>query len=473
LCSENVLIYGTIIVDYSSYILNYQNGVVEYLEEHNHIKDMSYYSLIFNHKDVLKKTYDDLEYRDEKKLIILYALINATDYWVDSDKLSVEIDKFDLTNETYYEVSVFIEREEISLVKVKKNNPSDYEAEIEESIQRFKDLESRHHQKDNLGWLINHHIGKLYCWKRDQDNAVKYLEIALGIDENAVSTMLQLARVYLSSKITIPLAKKQIEYVLDIENRNKVQLTILLSFYELLAKYELKEERQKYIINENDAFRSIIQMSLHSSFDQPFRVVKALASGLAYECPTCFKDICEQMPFPDNISSNERLRFAYAQIQASYYKLLKYQRDIPKEQMHEIYSISEKYFLKSELNNDYKRKMLLDLYIEAEKFDKANKLSDLFEDQESVFFLQSKCKILKNLKKLDFALDIINKAIKLEENDKKRVQYLAAFYNDKAEVEFAQKEKECSKTLKKAIEFQTTKRTKDSWNEKLKLWESD
>jgi hypothetical protein len=468
------LIFDSIveIVNFTPYLSQYQDSVVRYLQDHNRIKDMSYYAFIFNHKDVLVRTYNVLDYSDKKKLLMLYALINTTDYWADSDNLLIEIGKFQLGNENYYDVAVFIEDVEIKLTKIKANNPMEYEAEIERSIQQLNEIMQSNNKKKDVNWLLNHHIGKLYFWKNDQANAIKYLETALSIDEKSVSTRLQLARVLLKERRTIQLAKDQIKYVMDRKGEKEVQLTILLSFYELLGKRELKEEREAYIINDNDTFFSIIQMSLYSGFDQPFRVIQSLASGLAYECPECFRTICEQMPFPDNLTSNEKLRFAYAQIQASYYKLLKYQvgTEQKNEKMVEIYNLSEQYFLKSQLDNDYKRKMLLDLYIEAEKFDKANTLINTFSEQGNVFLLQGKCKIFRGLNMLDPALAIITEAIEVEEKNEERQWFLAALYNDKAEVQFLKRENECLITLKKAIEYQQTKRTKDIWSEKLKSW---
>lgn len=460
------------VINCKTYLAEYQNSVIKYLQYHNRIKDLSYYAYIFNHKDILEKTYNALAYSDKAKLIMLYALINTTDYWADSGNLLTEIEKFQLNNDNYYDVAVFIESEEIKLSKIKEANLVCYKAEIECSIQRLNEIMQIQEQKDEVIWLLNHHIGKLYYWKNDYPSAIKYLKIALSIDEQSVSTRLQLARVLLNTRETMQDAKAQIEYVLERKGENEVQLTILLSFYELLAKNELRKERQKYIIDNNDAFLSTIQMSFYSGFDQPFRVIQNLANSLAYECPQCFRAICEQMPFPDNITSNDRLRLAYARIQAMYYKLLKYQETTIEnvDKMKEIYKLSEQYFLKSKLDTDYKRKMLLDLYIEADKFEKADELSVSFIDRENVFLLQAKCKILKGLRRLDDAAEYINKAIEIEEENENRKRFLAAFYNDKAEVQFLQKNKDSLITLEKAIANQETDKTKKSWRDKLKIW---
>ena len=78
-------------------------------------------------------------------------------------------------------------------------------------------------------------------------------------------------------------AKVEIERVFSKEIDFKTQsLSILLSFYELLFRNELKNERTKFLDDRIESFIKVILNSIDSNFEQPYMVLEKLSSHLGY-----------------------------------------------------------------------------------------------------------------------------------------------------------------------------------------------
>ena len=118
----------------------------------------------------------------------------------------------------------------------------------------------------------------------------------------------------------------------------------------------------------------------------------------------------------------------------------------------------------SNLDSDYKKSTYVDLLIEAEEYDLAEAQANDFED-DNEFNFQKSSKIYRGQGYFDKAINAANCAIEFSKASGKKNQdgYIAAFLNDRAEAENADKRNECLNTLKEAIEKQTNTKTKEQW----------
>lgn len=249
-------------------------------------------------------------------------------------------------------------------------------------------------------------------------------------------------------------------------------MSVLLSFYELLASNDLVELRNSYLNDQSSFFVKLFLQSLDKDFDQPYRVLEKLASHLSYNCKEIYGEICESLPFPANIEANASLRSAYATIQLNYYKLLKYSSQEDKaEKMNIVFQVVEKYFRSLNFDKDINRKKLLDLYIVAEEADKGLSYLEVFDNKEDPFILQNTCKLYRLKGDLPNALKCIQAA--LDNAIGFRSFHKAAFLHDKAVTLKELNDQSCLSVLREAIELQNSKMTRATWLEKLSVWEQE
>lgn len=441
-------------------------GLEKYFIKHNEIKSIDYYRFLLNHNDFIKEIYENLAFENDLKKYILYALIQANDSFNSPEWFLKQLTNINFDNSKYYDLLLFIEKSEIELFQIDKKS----EAYKDNSKKVINDLISvlENTQEQNIKIVLYHHIGKFYLKIKDDENAISYFNKVIEIDTNADYSRLQLARLYVNKR-DVEKAELEIEYVFSKEIDFKTQsLSILLSFYELLARNEFYNFRKKYVDEKIDLFVKVILNSLDSNFEQPYKVVEKLASHLSYMQKDAYNEICEILPFPSNIDNNRFLRNAYAKIMLSQYKMFKYSEDETNEKMDVVLSISEKYFKTIDFINDFERKQLLDLYVASEQYDKALDFAEEFEDKEDSFYLQNLCKILRGKNKFDDALLSIDKA--LVNGKGLKDFFIAAFLNDKAEIYYLKKDKCCLEFLQEAIEKQNTQKTKELWTAKKEKW---
>jgi len=445
-----------------------------YFNKHNEIKSIDYYRFLLNHKEFIKSVYEALTFTDNLKKSILYSLIQADDSFNSPEWFIQELDNFNFDIRIdYYDLLLFIEKSEIELFQIDKKS----DAYSNKSNCVIEELISVLESATELSFkiVLYHHIGKFFLKIKDDKNAILHFEKVLEIDENADYSRLQLARLYVNNK-EIGKAEDEIAHIFskDIDFKNQ-SLSILLSFYELLARNEFKKYRTKYIDDNIETFIKVILNSLDSNFEQPYKVVEKLSSHLSYMLKDAYNEICETLPFPSNIENNRNLRFAYAKIKLSQYKMFKYSDKVDEvvdeNQMEIIFKTSEKYFKTIDFQNDYERKQLIDLYIASEQYDEAFEFSKEIEVKEEPFYLQNMCKILRGKQKFDESIESIDEAM---ENGKYLPDfYIAAFLNDKAETVYLKKDKFCLSILQNAIDKQNTQKTKELWNSKMEKWEEE
>ncbi len=441
-------------------------GLEKYFLKNNEIKSIDYYRFLLNHNEFIKEVYENLTFENDLKKNILYALIQANDSFNSPEWFLKQLTNINFDISKYYDLLLFIEKSEIELFQIDKKDKTYKEKSKKIINYLISVLENT--QENNIKIVLYHHIGKFYLKIKDDENAISYFNKVIEIDTNADYSRLQLARLYVNKK-DVKKAELEIEYVFSKEIDFKTQsLSILLSFYELLARNEFYNIRKKYVDEKIDLFVKVILNSLDSNFEQPYKVVEKLASHLSYMQKDAYNEICEILPFPSNIDNNRSLRNAYAKIMLIQYKMFKYSEGETIEKMDFVLSISEKYFKTVDFINDFERKQLLDLYVASEQYDKALDFTEEFEDKEDSYYLQNLCKILRGKNKLDEALRYIDKA--LVNGTRLKDFFIAAFLNDKAEIYYLKKDKCCLEFLQEAIEKQNTQKTRELWTDKKEKW---
>ena len=448
----------------------YESKLFEYLFKFNEIKSLDYYKFLLNHRDYLDRTYDQTTKNSDLKKVILYAFIQSTDYFSNPEWVVSELDKLDLDPaKSYLDLLLYIEQQEIQLFQL-KDKEEDY---TKLCLDKAKTLETILDEitEQSSERVLLHHIGKFYLKGKELENATKYFNLVLKMDNNADYSLLQLARIDIQEK-RFDHAEEKIEKVLDNQiDLSKQSLSILLSFYELISNFKFSKLRKKYIDDQPEFFLTVLLSSIDKNFDQPYQVLNKLSGHLAYMTKEVYQAICELLPLPSNLEASDKLKFAYANIFFAYYKLLKYSEngkiEDKESKMKDAALISEQYFLSSSLKNDFERKRLLDLYIQSEDVVKAKQTLEDFENQEDPFILQNKCKVYRMNEDLPLALEAINKA--LEQNDVAQA-HKAAFLNDKAETLRLMQKQECIEILDEAIDLQPTQKTKLHWSEKKVKW---
>ncbi|MBS4539653.1 hypothetical protein GOQ27_14355 [Clostridium sp. D2Q-11] len=464
------------LIDENKFEDSFDKKLVSFLKEKNIIKDINYYTFIWTHNNLIYNKYNNKNIKIDKK-ILLYAIIMSKDYFSEAKEIISKIETVNLDLNNYYDIAIYIEKCELDLLLTKKESKEEYELKAKEYINKLVNIEQTKELDLETKVLVFHHIGKIYKWINYLTEAKNYLLKTLDMNNEYYQSMLQLARIYVSKKEL----DESIDYfniVLGSDNTSNVPITIVLSFYDLLHQKVCSDIKYKYIYKDINKFIKILLISLHSEFDQPYRIINKFARDLSYNFPEQFNILCENLPYPQYINENKTICKSYAEIFSSYYNMIKYNQIITKEEeknekMKEIFKISEKFFLRSDINKDYDRKLLMDLYIKAEEYELAKEYSEVFDDKSQPFYLQNMCKVERGLKNYEEALNYINQAIEKGKEKKVSGYFQSAFLHDKANTEFMMNDEECTNTLKEAIRMQRNMKTLSIWEEKLINWKSE
>lgn len=440
--------------------------VKSYLMQHNEIKDIGFYNVMFNHSSLLEKILNSTA-DTELKQVILYSIIQSTDIAM-SAKINLLIDKIKpliSENKSYYENLLFIELAEINLFKIdKKKERERYKQETEKAIEKLTEF-IQTAKDDTHKATILHHIGKFYFKIGEDASASKKFEEVLTLKPNDPFALLQIARI--ASKARNADKVKEITEI--IFGLSVCPISVLLSFYELISLNNYNHLKKVFIDEKIESFVVNIVDAIDSSYDQPYSILGKISGHLSYNFPAYFETIVDNLPTPANVDFNDNLRFNFALILVSYYKYLKYNsgKEINEIKMDKILSLAKVNFNLSKLDSDYKKSQYIDLLIEAEDFDLAERQANTFEDKNE-FNLQKLSKIYRGQRRFDEAIKFANDAINF--NKLQQDPYIAAFLNDKAEAENGSGMKVCLDTLNEAISKQTNSKTKIQWTIKLNDW---
>lgn len=461
-------------------IAQYYTKLEKFLVNGNDNKTAEYYNLLFTNNRHLDDVYDKLDCTNNLKKIILYSKVQARD--IEQGKWYLgEIKNFDLSENNKLNILLEIEKIEIELSDAKfKYSYRENDKYIEISKEKIAYLETKllKINSNDIKTYLEHHIGKIYKNIKEYDKALSLFSMVIEKDKTANYARLQIARIY-TWYLNTNDYKSELDRVLHELLDNKEQwiedsLTILLATYELISENKLEEYRDKYIINQLDYFKKNLFYSLHFGFEQPYELLAKLSNTLAYNKTSDFIEICEELPFPAQISTNKKIRYAFAVIQAAYYKILK-ENNLEQILVEDAFRNAEMYFKNLNLN-DYQRGYFIDLYINAEKWDEADNLINQ-NKEKNTFYYQRICKIKRGKKSYCEALKNINFAIKDINKTPKFKRYLNAMYNDKAEVFYeTHKYSKAILNLNKAIELLKTNGHDDEllekWNDKLVQWQN-
>lgn len=449
----------------------------EFLIIENENKSVGYFNFLFTHGDFIENIYGTLDNSDSLKKQILYSKIQARN---ESDEVYFleEIKNFTLANNLKIDILLVVEEIEIELYQAKKDfQKSDNEKYIEICKEKINLLEklSSNCNIENIDLYLNHHLGKIYSRIKEYPKALELFEKVIQKDSNADYAQLQIARILSWDKENdnSDKLKKIFNEILTKSNKwEKQSLSVLLAIYDILSKYNMSKYRKEYIDDNIDDFVNRLFYSLTFGFEQPFQLLSSLSYHLSYNQKDIYFYICENLPLPSTIDTNENIKFAFATIQVAYYKNLKYSTDSDKNaKMQKAFKYAETYYKSIDLE-DYQRGKFVDLYIESQKFDEALSEIKKYKQKDDAFYFQKLCKVYRGLTQYDNALQTIEKAIELLQ-DGKNINYLSATLNDKAETLILKKEKdEATKVLEEAIKIQSNSKTKASWNIKLTRWKN-
>ena len=465
--------------DYEKYYFKLKT----FLIRGNDIKNIAYYNFIFINSEHLYLTYDKLEYTDELKKIILHTKIQNWDSYKKGWYLD-EYEKYDFTDHIKINILLEIEKIEIELFEARnKFFYGEKEKYIKISNEKIdilkKRLENISENSDETIYLT-HHLGKIYKNIEKYDEAIKLFENVIKKDENANYARLQLVRIYTWYKYTDENKNKLdklLREILDTEYLwEKESLSTLLATYELISENKLDFYRMKYITNNLNTFFENLFKSLLLGFEQPFQLLAKLAKHLAYLKPKEFKQICEDIPFPDEIESNKKIKYSFAVIQSIYFTIL--DNNTEKNIKDKAYQNAEQYFKSLKLS-DYERGYFIDLYINANEWDSAKEVINTNNKIETPFDYQRLAKIEHGKDNFENSIKYIDSAIEATEVEKngiqKFIEYKYLMIEEKANILFSKnKIEEAIETLEISIKLLVEKND-DIFKElqlKLNKWKS-
>lgn len=442
--------------------------VKSYLMEHNKIKDIGFYNVLFNHRILLDRILDSTS-EIELKQVILYSIIQCTDITisVQIDSLVEKIKHLISENKTYYENLLSIELAEINLFKIdKKKEKEKYKDKTEKAIETLRGfLETA--KDDTHKATILHHIGKFFFKIGEDSLATEKFEEVLILKPDDPFALLQIARIANREKDT----EKVKKITNDILKLSDCPLSISLSFYELIAynDKDLDDLKKTYIDEQIDSFVVKIIVAIDSRYDQPYNILGKISGHLSYNFPEYYETIVDNLPIPANVDFNDNLRFNFALTLVGVYKYLKYNggKTANEIRMNKVLTLAKANFELSNLDTDYKKSQFVDLLIEAEEFELAEEKANKFEAKNE-FNFQKWSKIYRGQGKFIEAIKSANEAINF--NKDQQDKYLSAFLNDKAEAENGAGMNTCLDTLKEAISKQTNEKTKTQWTTKRNDW---
>lgn len=446
--------------------VEFTQKVKSYLMEHNEIKDIGFYNVMFNHRILLDKILDSTA-DIELKQVILYSVVQCTDITMTAqiDLLIDKIKPLILDNKSYYENLLSIEISEINLFKIdKKKETKKYKEETEKAIEKLIEF-IKTAKDDTHKATILHHIGKFYFKIGEDSSASQKFEDVLTLKPNDPFALLQIARIASKAKKT----DKVKEITEIIFGLSACPISVLLSFYELIAFNNYNDLKRTFIDEKIDSFVVNIVDALDSRYDQPYSILGKISGHLSYNFPAYFETIVDNLPTPANVDFNDNLRFSFALTLVSFYKYLKYNggKETNEIKMDKVLALAKVNFELSNLDSDYKKSQYVDLLIEAGEFDLAYQQANNFEN-ENEFNLQKLSKIYRGQGKFAEAIKAANDAIDF--NKEQQNAYIAAFLNDRAEAENGGGMIVCLSTLNEAISKQTNEKTKTQWTAKQNDW---
>lgn len=425
-----------------------------FLDENNQLRPIEYHVLLHKNMSYVNEVYKIAN--SEQQKIILYACLQVCDFKALPDDL---LNKWKIlmedNNYSHYDCLLAIEKTESTFLE--RDDPK-YEEDVLEKINFLMEYDTNTTDIDAKNDLM-HHIGKLYSRIDRMEDALAQFERVLNQSTvKAYSTIYQIGQLYHFHN-DYPNAECYYDQVLSADE-GLVPLSVLLACFGRIAKKEYNNLAQKWVLDRIDVFRHVIIRMLNIDADLAIQTVGKWVYKLEYKNPAVLEDFLSFIPIVPAEHSDHR---GMAFLNAIRYRMLS---DKTSHEAQMVLSIAESEFLKIPKINDYQRKRLFELYLDANALDKAEALITQFEDQNNVFNLQIFAKYYAKVGNWSAALGKINTAI--EEMDD--VDYKSSFMWNKACFLHEMGDSNCLSMLDQAMATRKTE-IPEEWGKAKTNWE--
>lgn len=446
--------------------------VSDYLNSIRDQRGLDYYRFMALHLPILESAIESNSIPDNMRKWFIYDLILIMDNSSNGARLLSLVNSMEPLHNDTIDVLLTIEKLEIQMLLAKVAGNNDRRVEIgEEGICFLRSELDR--SNPLMEQTLKHHLAKLYFWLGDFDKAIELFSDILANNPESWWASLQLSRIYSTQK-NYHKKRTVLKSIFEHAKGKTVPLSILFSLYEELSPRSFGDLRKEYLDENIKLFTSQITLSISSGFSLPYSCLESLAGHLSYNFPSYFSIICESLPVPSNLDTNNAMKISYARIMHAYFRCLLFHSasDRDQKELDYAFSSSEYYYENAHLSSDFLLRQYATLYIDANKYSEALNIVDKFSDQSDVYNLQTISKAQRGMGNFRKAIATINKAIHSKEAAREIDPFLAAFYHDRAVAQHTARFKTCIKSLEKAISLQSNSKTISSWSDKLIVWNS-
>lgn len=422
-------------------------------------KPIGFYDFMYRNRAFVNLALDSVE-KDDKK-IIAYSILQADDTYTRPQEYIEFIDKYlDEKSVGMYDLLLYIEKSEIDLFS-KKKSPK-YQEIAKCYAERLK---SRYSSKLNVEMqkIIWHHTGKFYDRASLYDEAKICYNKILKKDKNAYYSLLQLGRVNkkLDDKCQVI---DCINKILAIGEEH-IPLPTLLSCYELISSAKYNELKMEYIIKRPRIFATKMLYAISIQSDQAFTTISLLSSYLQYNMPDIFSELIDALPLVIPHNENHDKAFAHGQLRLFQYKSFE---DKKSEEANRVFQLAYDNFNLTPLRNDYERKRLSDLLLEAERYQDVLDMEKDFDDKNDIFFNMNRAKAYDALGNYDDAIKCIE--ISVTKGQSQTPIFYPALLHCKAQILYHLKKSACFDVMEEAIRNHSNGDVIRLWEAEIKEW---
>lgn len=444
-------------VDKKSAFINLHRYLKECID-----KPIGFYDLMYRNRTFVNEALNS-KILDKEKKVIVYSILQVEDTYSKPQRYIKFIDKYlNDKSDGFYDILLYIERLEIDLFSKKTDQKyKDFARSYAEQLMN-RLLSQENFEIQNI---ILHHAGKLYDRAEMYNDAENCYNKILENDNNAYYVLLQLARLYKKKKKNddVRICLKKIFKI----GEDNIPFSTLLSSYELMVKSDFNDLKDDYILNRRSIFEKKMLDAIIIDSNQAFGTLSMLSSYLQFKLPEIFSELIDALPLATTIADRNHKKNAFSHAQLRFYQYKSF-KDKTTDKAKRTFQLSLDYFKLCQLENDFQRKRLSDLYLEAGMNKEVLDMSEKFDDPNDSFYNMNRAKAFNALEKYNEAIKCINISI-LDKS--KSPSFLAAFYHCKAVILYSMKDSTCTEVMKYAISSQNDNTTKNLWEKELQEWD--
>lgn len=418
---------------------DYQERLLEALEERIEKKDAEYYQMLHLHENKIisiaqessafgKETYFYLQAfpNDEKGVLEKYeeAYIN---------KMIQE------TTDAYVYKSI-MEWYELNLRKMRKRHEKDYASQVQVYINSLESMLNRLDKSAGLYADLLHHQGKLYHNLKQAEDAMRCFKEVLEFDPAAYETKLQIARIRNKQEqkdkgIAVSIYREILDSYIQGE---EISMSVVLAAYEDIVHYLNEEITNYYFIEHFQEFRNAIISLSGTTYDQPYIVLAKVSKIYTYNYPDYLKELLDRLHLPSLEKIHKRNYFNIAKMYMEFGKAL---RNLKREdeKAKKYFEIAEYYFgnMDSGMHlKSFQTVRIADNFLLLRKYDDALQFLNQHVFEEDAFWWYRKSCALLWLDYYKDALHCCNMALLRMEGKPEGKKYLSTFYRKKAQIIF-------------------------------------